>query len=111
MHRRASGWLPRVGSSDSNLGGPPVRAPAGALVRLFYDPHPEPSKNPRLHVKPGDVLQTPTARRYGVVEARAQTRGKHVGRMHLRCVVLESDAETTGKVWPLHWYKRSRRSA
>lgn len=85
-------------------------APAGALVRMYYDVTDERGEvRSGDAVRPGDVIETKTRRRYGVVEVRQQTRGKHAGRWHLRCVVLERDEETPGaRVWPLYWYPRSR---
>lgn len=58
-------------------------APAGAEVGLYVDLV--------ASVEVGDVIETRTGRRYGVVNVRVQERGKRRGRQHLRVIVLESD--------------------
>lgn len=77
------------------------KAPAGALVRIYYDGW--------SNVQPGDALKTPSGRVYVVAEARVQTRGRHVGRQHLACVVADDASTVSGTVYPLHWYPRSKR--
>ena len=73
-------------------------APQGAEVKIYYD-------GPSL--APGDALCTRTGRVYGIVHVRVQERGKHAGRQHLRCVVLElADVLEGTRVFPLVWYKR-----
>lgn len=79
-------------------------APAGAEVRLFYDAV-------TRDVRAGDELVTSTTgRRYLVLAVRRQERGKHVGRMHLRCVVLAPEARRDPDtiVHPVTWYRRHR---
>ncbi len=78
-------------------------APAGAIVGLYYDGG--------VPVAVGDAIVTRSGRAYLVVEARRQERGKHVGRWHLRCEVLE-DTPGEGfaaRVHPLRWYKRAKK--
>lgn len=86
------------------LGVGRVTAAPGSLVRFYYDASGT--------VGVGDVIETArTRRRYGVLETRQQTRGKHAGRWHLRCVVLEPDEQLVegSRVWQLYWYPRGRR--
>ena len=72
-----------------------MKAPVGAVVKIFYDGL----------VSAGDALQTPTGRVYAVLSVRVQRRGKARGRRHLRCMVArEVPAEV--RVRPLHWYSR-----
>lgn len=77
-----------------------MTAPAGAEVGLYVDLVAE--------IALGDVIETQTGRRYGVVGVRVQQRGKHMGRQHLRCVVLSpaDDQSITGRVHTIRWYKR-----
>jgi hypothetical protein len=85
-----------------------MAAPAGALVRLYYD-------SP-VRVAVGDYLLTKTGRSYLVVSARVQARGKHTGRrQHLACLIQEmrppEGDHGPGQVHPLRWYARRRRSS
>lgn len=77
-------------------------APAGALVRIYYD---------GLEILVGDALRTPTGRTYLVVERRVQQRGKHVGRQHLSCVVCTVNPMLPHgtRVRRMHWHKRGRK--
>ncbi len=77
-----------------------MKAPAGALVGIYYDGR-------DLHR--GDWLRTPTGRCYEVVSVRVQARGKHVGRQHLRCLVVNGWRPPSARVLPLHWYPRGHR--
>lgn len=78
-------------------------APAGAEVRIFYDS--------RARLQTGDALKTTTGRVYVIVGARRQLTGRHVGRWHLRCVVVGNEPPPAGaRVWPLFWYRRDRKS-
>jgi len=91
-----------------------VTAPIGATVKLYVDLRDE--------VIPGDIIETGRGRRYGVLTVRHQDRGKHVGRQHLACVVVEPDAQpnmraqqngdgidfTCGVVHRIRWYARPR---
>jgi hypothetical protein len=78
-----------------------VTAPAGAVVRIFYD-------GPELVA--GHFLRTATGRTYLVVSVRVQRRGRHTGRQHLACLVTERGPtvrdHVEGRVHPLHWYPR-----
>jgi hypothetical protein len=75
-------------------------APSGAEVGIFVDVI--------APVAIGDVIETQTGRRYGVVAVRVQQRREHVGRQHLRCVVLGAGAEAGGEVHRIRWYRRKR---
>lgn len=89
-------------------------APIGATVKLYVDLVAE--------VIPGDIIETGTGRRYGVLTVRLQERGKHRGRQHLGCVVVERDAEPNiratqngdgidfepGTIHRIRWYVRGR---
>ena len=91
-----------------------MKAPAGAIVSIYVDLV--------AHVGTGDVIQTGSGRRYRVVDAREQKRGKHVGRQHLRCIVdpdavpddmvyAGPEGETRGGiVHTIRWYKRGRKA-
>jgi hypothetical protein len=79
-----------------------VTAPAGAIVGLYVD----------LVARVGlnDIIETQTGRRYAVLAVREQTRGKHVGRQHLKVIVL-GDEERIGENSTVHrirWYSRGR---
>jgi hypothetical protein len=74
-----------------------MKAPTGAVVGLYYD-------SPRS-IQEGDVLETPGGRCYLLVGVRRQTKGMHVGRWHLKAVVVESAPEGA-KVHPIYWYPR-----
>lgn len=76
----------------------PSKAPAGAMVKLFYD---------GARLGPGEYLRTKTGRLYRVVSVRVQERGKHAGRQHLACLV-SSVAEPGAPVRDLYWYARGR---
>lgn len=78
-----------------------MTAPAGALVKIYYDGPAVPA---------GWALRTPTGRVYLVLERRVQSRGAHVGRQHLRCLVAK-DLPDGVPCRPLHWYRRARRAA
>lgn len=77
-----------------------MTALAGTTVRIYVDSI--------ARVQIGDVIETQTGRRYGIVAVREQRRGKHVGRQHLRCVVLESGQELHAetRVHRIGWYRR-----
>ena len=75
-------------------------APAGAVVRLYYD---SPGEMP---IVMGDALVTTTGRTYVVVGCRRQLRGKHRGRWHLTCVVADTPAPAGARVHTLAWYRR-----
>lgn len=74
-----------------------MTAPVGAVVSIYYDAS--------AVVAEGDAIKTSTGRTYQVVAARRQERGKHRGRWHLRCLVVD-DHPPGVIVHPLHWYKR-----
>lgn len=81
-----------------------MKAPAGAEVGLYMDT--------RREIFVGDEIRTPTGRRYLVVRNRIQDRGKHLGRQHLRAVVLADDAphaydrDPDATTHCVVWYKR-----
>lgn len=75
-------------------------APVGAIVKLYVDLV--------ASVAVGDAIRTESGRTYGVLAVRVQARGKHRGRQHLVCAVVdEIDPCTT--VHLIRWYKRRRR--
>lgn len=81
-----------------------MKAPSGSLVSLYYD-------SPR-DVVAGDVLRTPTGRMYLLWSVRRQTRGLHIGRWHLKAIVIGVDELPAGaRVHPIYWYRRRKRSA
>lgn len=43
------------------------------------------------YVEDGDYIRTPSGRQYLVQSVRIQKTGKHVGRQHLKTVVMEPD--------------------
>lgn len=70
-------------------------------VGLYYDSPQE--------VGVGDYLQTPTGRTYFARTVRVQSRGEHIGRKHIRAIVIDRrEIEPDGIVHPIHWYKRGR---
>ncbi len=93
-----------------------MTAPAGTEVGLYVDLV--------APVEIGDIIETRSGRRYGVVSVRVQERGKHAGRQHLRAVVLSPDAQPmmrarqngdgidfeVGQIHRIRWYHRGRAS-
>lgn len=81
-----------------------MTAPAGTEVGLYVDLV--------ARVDVGDVIETQTGRRYGVVSVRVQARGKHIGRQHLRAVVMDGcaacDPLGEARVHRIRWYRRGR---
>lgn len=78
-----------------------MTAPAGSTVGLYVDL--------AAPVEPGHVIETQTGRRYGVTSVRVQMRGRHIGRQHLRCIVLEAGQEIgDAVVHRIRWYSRRR---
>jgi hypothetical protein len=61
-----------------------------------------------VHV--GDYIRTLTGRTYLVTAVRIQQRGKHVGRQHLKTVVMAPGhvVEPDAEVITIAWYARSR---
>lgn len=82
-----------------------MKAAAGDVVRIFYDG--------ARGLEERDFLRTTTGRLYWIVGLRRQERGKHVGRLHLRCLVMDPDVElgAGARVHPLFWYRRRPRVA
>lgn len=89
-----------------------MKAPAGALVKLYVDLV--------ARVEICDVIETQSGRRYQVLAVREQKRGKHVGRQHLSCLVLgpddpgyhhRFDDTTPPRLHRIRWYARKRRTA
>jgi hypothetical protein len=77
-----------------------MKAPPGSLVRLYYD-------SPR-EIQIGDVLMTHSGRIYIIAELRRQTRGRHVGRWHVKAIVGETIPE--GSIThPIYWYRRNKK--
>jgi hypothetical protein len=75
-----------------------VKAPIGAVVKITYDgnlPHGE-----------GHVLRATTGRLYLIIDMRRQARGKHAGRLHLRCLVID-ELPSGATVHPLCWHPRT----
>lgn len=72
-------------------------APAGAIVGIYVD---------GIAITAGDAIVTRTGRTYGVLHVRTQRRGVHVGRQHLRCLVLDELPGPGVRVWTLTWYPR-----
>ncbi len=79
-----------------------MTAPAGTEVELYVDLVAE--------VATGDVIETQTGRRYFVAHVRRQERGEHIGRQHLRVVVMADDSIVEGahQVHRIRWYPRGR---
>lgn len=79
-----------------------MTAPVGATVRIYVD------LVERVEVD--HVIQTTSGRRYRVIGVRVQQRGKHAGRQHLQCLVIERSMlvgewiETT--IHHIRWYPR-----
>lgn len=84
-----------------------MTAPAGAVVGIYVDLV--------ARVREGDIIQTESGRRYQVMHVREQTRGMHVGRQHLRVLVLGDDDGdlvlrpdgAPSEVHVIRWYKRT----
>lgn len=77
-----------------------MKAPAGSVVRISYDTNDE--------VCAGDAIMTATGRTYVVEQARRQSRGKHRGRWHVRCLVADQPPPDGARVHVLYWYPRTR---
>ena len=82
-----------------------MKAPAGAVVSLYVDLV--------ARVAISDLVVTEAGRKYQVLDVREQLRGKHVGRQHLKVLVLPDDTLTEGdgpaRVHVIRWYRRGRR--
>lgn len=78
------------------------RAPIGAEVKLTYDA-------PDRDVAAGDGIRTPSGRSYLVIASRRQERGKHAGRWHLRCIVVDGIPAGVA-IHPLFWHSRDART-
>lgn len=79
--------------------------PAGSNVGLYVDSAQE--------LEEGDIIATQSGRCYRVFSNRIQERGKHVGRQHLRAIVLPDDfvPEHDDQVLVIAWYSRNRKRA
>lgn len=80
-----------------------MKAAAGTTVSLYWDS--------REMAEVGDYIRTvTTGRTYEVIGTRVQIRGRHVGRQHLRCIVMAADFEPAEDdvVHPIAWYRRDR---
>lgn len=80
--------------------GEQMKAPIGALVKLYYD-------SPR-DVVAGDALRTPRGRLYLIWSVRRQAKGKHVGRWHLKAIVMDHVPDGA-HVHPIFWYRRNKK--
>lgn len=91
-----------------------MTAPVGAVVGIYVDL--------AERIGSGDIIETQTGRRYKVLVVREQERGRHVGRQHLRCLVVDDDIEPEspvfagregtqrpGMVHRIRWYSRTAR--
>jgi hypothetical protein len=79
-----------------------MKAPYGAIVSLYVD-------IPRI-VAEGHIIQTTTGRTYEIVEVRRQAKGKHVGRWHIKAVVVdEKNIDGRKIVHFIRWYKRGNK--
>jgi hypothetical protein len=81
-----------------------VTAPIGATVRIYVDLS--------STVAVGDLIETTSGRRYSVLGVRVQRSGRHFGRQHLQCLVVEPDWLPDPPVGTLHrirWYPRAKR--
>lgn len=82
-----------------------MTAPIGATVRIYVDLS--------ATVKVGDLIETNSGRRrYSVLGVRVQQRGRHFGRQHLQCLVVEPDWLPDPPIGMLHrirWYPRAKR--
>lgn len=80
-------------------------APPGSVVSIYLD-------TPRGLDVGDEVRTTTTGRRYEVVTVRVQTRGKNVGRKHLKVRVLAPDHPTDPdvRVIPVTWYPRPKKA-
>lgn len=79
--------------------------PPGSEVGLYFD-------SPVHVLVDGDYLRTPSGRLYEVLDVRVQQRGIHVGRQHLRCLVITADQVTDpSRVFAIHWYPRRKASS
>lgn len=80
----------------------------GESAHLYYDP------DDQVDVEEGDYLRTGTGRLYLITGVRVQESGKHAGRYHLDCVVMERHhlTEPDAAVHTVVWYPRgeTRRS-
>lgn len=80
-----------------------MSAPVGAVVNLYVDLV--------AIVKPGDVIETRSGRRYSALTVRVQLRGMNKGRQHLSALVLGDEATPDGAtVHRIRWYRRDRAS-
>lgn len=76
-----------------------MAAPVGTNVGLYYDGLAE--------VEVGEYIRTKTGRSYLIDSVRIQQRGTHVGRQHLRCIVVAAeDIAPDATVHRMWWYRR-----
>ncbi len=80
-----------------------MTAPAGSVVKIYVDLV--------APVSVCDVIETGTGRKYWVLAVRVQQKGKHAGRQHLACLVLDlsRNDEGTNRIHHIRWYKRGRK--
>ena len=82
-----------------------MKAPIGAVVKIGYDVG---EHGDRGHAE-GHVLRATTGRLYLIVGLRRQARGKHAGRLHLTCVVID-ELPLGAVTHPLIWHPRVKHS-
>lgn len=79
-------------------------ASPGSIVGIYMDT--------TRTLDPGDYIQTGTGRVYEIQAVRVQQRGVHVGRQHLRVVVMPPEFDlgaaiaAGARAIPLVWYRR-----
>lgn len=76
-------------------------APVGTIVKLYVDL--------REVVEPGHLIVTQTERTYQVLGVKVQMRGKHLGRQHLQCLVVD-ERPLQAVIHRIRWYKRRKRA-
>lgn len=76
-----------------------MAAAVGANVGIYMDTSRD--------IASGDVIRTRSGRYYLVDVVREQQRGIHVGRKHMRVVVIDArDVPDDAVIHPLLWYRR-----
>lgn len=78
-----------------------MKAPVGAVMKISYD-------GDAGHAE-GHVLRATTGRLYLIIHIRRQTRGKHAGRLHLKCLVID-ELPFGAVTHPLAWHPRVAKS-
>lgn len=77
-------------------------APPGTEVGLFMDMG--------TQLEAGDYLRSRSGRTYLVDNVRVQQRGVHIGRQHLRCIVVRpEDVAPDARIIDFWWYPRGKK--